>query len=198
MSTGASGRIVYLDVLRGFALLGMIVVHFHDHTTEPGGFDDWIRTFIWRMVESKSHGTFALLFGAGFAIQLRRAEQRGAPFAAIYLRRLAVLAAFGFAAHAFFGFNVLLGYAVWGVPLLFVRNWSTRALVVLAVFSVMTVPLYHRSYQWYLTATGGPDAVATTYKAMQAEGMRVNGALEAAEAQPSYGVLFSARLRHMA
>ena len=32
-------------------------------------------------------------------------------FAAFYLRRLAVLALFGFAAHAFFGFNVLLGYA---------------------------------------------------------------------------------------
>ena len=85
------------------------------------------RALIWRLIETKSHGTFAVLFGAGFAIQLRRAEARGAPFAAIYLRRLGVLALFGFAAHAFFGFNVLLGYAIWGAALLLIRTWSTRA-----------------------------------------------------------------------
>ena len=193
-----AGRIAYLDILRGFALLGMIVVHFHDHSTEPGGIDDSIRTFIWRFVESKAHGTFALLFGAGFAIQLRRAEARGAPFASVYLRRLAALAAFGFAAHAFFGFNVLLGYAVWGVPLLLIRRWSTRTLLIVAVLSAMSVSLFHLSYQRYLTSTGGPDAVATVYGARQAEAVSVNDGLEAAEAQESYGVLFAARLRHMA
>jgi uncharacterized protein len=198
MSTATPGRLANVDILRGAALLGMIVVHFHDHSTEPGGFDDTIRTFIWRFIESKSHGTFALLFGAGFAIQLRRAELRGAPFAALYLRRLAVLAAFGFAAHAFFGFNVLLGYAVWGVPLLFVRNWSTRSLVLLALLSILSVSLFNRGYQRYLTATGGPEAVAAVFQARQAEAISVNGALEAAEAQSSYPVLLSARLRHMA
>ena len=55
-------RIHILDLLRGFALLGMIIVHFHDKSTEPGGVDDFIRTFIWRFIESKSHGTFAVLF----------------------------------------------------------------------------------------------------------------------------------------
>ena len=130
-------RIASLDILRGLALLGMFVVHFHDHSTEPGGLDDVVRTLIWRLVESKSHGTFALLFGAGFAIQLRRAETLGRPFAWFYLRRLAVLALFGLAAHAFFGFNVLLGYAVWGVPLLVIRKWSSRALLVTAFVSAL-------------------------------------------------------------
>ena len=109
---GTPGRIQSLDILRGGALLGMFIVHFHERSTEIGGIDDAIRTLIWRLVESKSHGTFALLFGAGFAILLRRAEGRGQPIAAFYLRRLALLALFGFAAHALFGFNVLLGYAV--------------------------------------------------------------------------------------
>ena len=115
-------RIECLDILRGFALLGMFVVHFHMQSTEPGGFDDMVRVLVWRLVETKSHGTFALLFGAGFAIQLRRAEAQGRPFAGLYLRRLAVLALFGFAAHAFFGYNVLLGYAVWALPLLVIRT----------------------------------------------------------------------------
>jgi uncharacterized membrane protein YeiB len=99
--TDTADRIPSLDILRGLALLGMFVVHFHARSTEPGGIDELVRTLVWRLVESKSHGTFALLFGAGFAIQLRRAEARGAPFAQVYLRRLGVLAFFGFAAHAF-------------------------------------------------------------------------------------------------
>ena len=191
-------RIHVLDLLRGFALLGMIVVHFHDHSTEPGGVDDLIRTFIWRFIETKSHGTFALLFGAGFAIQLRRAEARGRPITLFYLRRLAVLALFGFAAHAFFGFNVLLGYAVWGVPLLFIRSWSTRALIVTAILAATSLPVYYRTQTAYLQATGGPAAVEAVQKTRMAAAVQVYDTLHAAEAQDSYRVLLGARLRHMA
>lgn len=198
MRPADSGRIVYLDILRGFALLGMILVHFHINTTEPGGIDDGIRYFVWWFVESKSHGTFALLFGAGFAVQLRRAEARGDSFTAIYLRRLLVLAAFGFAAHALFGFNVLLGYALWGVPLLFIRRWSTRVLLVLAVISAMSLPLYIRGWQQYQRMNGGEAAVKSAMTARMAEARNVNEHLEAAEGQGSYAVLLDARLRHMA
>jgi uncharacterized protein len=176
----------------------MFVMHFHDHSTEPGGLDDLLRTLTWRLVESKSHGTFALLFGAGFAIQLRRAESRNRPFTAIYLRRLAVLALFGFAAHAFFGFNVLLGYAVWGVPLLLIRNWSTRALIVTACVSAASVGLYHLAYQRYLSLRGGPQAVEAVYQSARAEATSVNATRQAAERQESFTRLLAARLAHMA
>ena len=194
----AGNRIVSLDVLRGLALLGMFVMHFHDRSTEPGGLDDLLRTLIWRLVESKSHGTFALLFGAGFAIQLRRAEARNRPFAAIYLRRLAVLAFFGFAAHAFFGFNVLLGYAIWGAPLLLIRKWPTRALVVTACLSAASVGLYHLAYQRYLSLHGGPQAVEAAYGAARVAATNVNAAREAAERHESFTGLLAARLAHMA
>lgn len=182
----ADERMHSLDILRGVALLGMFVVHFHVRSTEPGGVDDVVRTLIWRLVESKSHGAFALLFGAGFAVQLRRAEARATPFVGLYLRRLAVLALFGCAAHAFFGFNVLLGYAVWAVPLLLIRHWSTRALVATAVMSAMSVPLYSLAAS-RLHSTGGPETAAA-----------VNAALRAAEANGSYMALLEARVRHMA
>lgn len=193
----ASERIHALDILRGLALLGMFVVHFHVRSTELGGVDEIVRTLIWRLVESKSHGTFALLFGAGFAIQLRRAEARGTPFVGIYLRRLAVLAVFGFAAHLFFGFNVLLGYAVWAVPLLLIRNWSTRALLATVVLSAMSVSLYSLATTSYQHLTGGPQAVATAEELQRTAATSVNGALRAAEAQDSFVTLLKARGRHM-
>jgi uncharacterized protein len=191
-------RITSLDILRGFALLGMFVVHFHSRSTEPGGIDDLVRTLVWRLVESKSHGTFALLFGAGFAIQLRRAEARGAPFAQVYLRRLGVLAGFGFAAHAFFGYNVLLGYAVWGVSLLAIRTWSTGALIVAALFSAASVALFSQFTNWLLALSAGPDAVAAAADARRALAASVDGGLSATADQNSYNVLLAARLRHMA
>jgi uncharacterized protein len=176
----------------------MFVVHFHMRSTEPGGFDEVVRTLVWRLVETKSHGTFALLFGAGFAIQLRRAGQRGMPFVSLYLRRLAVLAGFGAVAHAFFGFNVLLEYAVWGAALLLIRNWSTRALLVTAGVSAMSLALYYLAETPYLMWTAGPDGVAAAAQAQRATAIAVNDALRASEARESYTALLAARVRHMA
>ena len=196
--TTPNHRIESLDILRGMALLGMFIVHFHVETSESTAVDEVVRTLIWRLVETKSHGTFALLFGVGFAIQLKRAEERGGPFASLYLRRLAVLALFGFAAHAFFGFNVLLGYAVWGVALLGLRNWSTRALLIAALASAASVALYRLVGDSLLQLSAGPEGVAAAEQAQRAMAVEVNDALSAAEAQGSYRVLFAARMRHMA
>jgi len=190
-------RIQSLDILRGLALLGMFVVHFHERSAEAGGVDEIVRTLVWRLVESKSHGTFALLFGAGFAILLRRVESSGRSFAALYLRRLAVLALFGFGAHALFGFNVLLGYAAWGIPLLLLRRWSTGALIALAVFCTIAPGFYHAAYQLHLQRTGGPAAVEAAYAARRAESEAVAATLQRAERQTSYRVLLAARLSHM-
>jgi uncharacterized protein len=197
-SAGQPQRLQSLDVLRGMALLGMFIVHFHERTTDAPGVDELLRTLIWRLVESKSHGTFAVLFGAGFAIQLRRAEQRGARFSTIYLRRLGVLALFGFAAHAFFGFNVLLGYAIWGVPLLLVHAWSTRALLITAFLSGASVGLFQLVNTTAISLTAGEAGVERHVAAQEVQAERVNANLAAAEAQPGYLVLLGARLRHMA
>ena len=43
----------------------------------------------------------------------------------MYLRRLLALAAVAVALELFTGFTVLLEYALWGVPLLFIRKWPS-------------------------------------------------------------------------
>jgi uncharacterized protein len=108
-----------------------------------------------------------------------------------------VLGLFGVAAHAFFGFNVLVGYAVWGVPLLLIRRWSTRALLVTALLSALSLPLYHLAFSQYLALGGGPEAVEAAYEASRVAAVNVNAARHAAEAQESYRILLAARLAHM-
>jgi uncharacterized protein len=105
---------------------------------------------------------------------------------------------FGVAAHAFFGFNVLIGYAVWGVPLLLIRKWPARALVVTACLSAASVGLYHLAYRQYLSLHGGPQAVEAVYEAARAAATTVNGARQAAERQESFTTLLGVRLAHMA
>ena len=162
----SSGRIATLDILRGFALFGMIFVHFHQNfrlstpeaTHTP--VENWIGTFAWMGVEQKSWGTFAFLFGVGFAVLMRRAERRGDSVVALYLRRLGALALVGIALDAFTGFAILLDYAIWGVPLLFIRKWPTGVLLLVAVISASAwtiQPLATTVHDWATLGRDGAD-----------------------------------------
>ena len=150
-------RLHTLDILRGLALFGMILVHFHQKMRiEVSGLEDLIAWAVWILVEQKAWGIFAFLFGVGFAVLLRRLEARNAPVVAIYLRRLATLAVFGVIAQVGFGFSILLAYAAWGVVLLFIRRWSTPALLTTAVVAAAARPVAAELaalYTWWTHGT---------------------------------------------
>jgi uncharacterized protein len=196
--TASPQRVRSLDILRGFALLGMILVHVHMNLERPGaGWEDLISWFIWVGVEQKSWATFAFLFGVGFAIQLQRMQARGAPVTSLYLRRLLGLALFGVLAYTLFGFRILLDYAFWGVPLLFIRRWSTRALLLTALISVSALSLVKivgGVHEWM--TLGKPAADALT-EARDATPNPVWAELKEVQAQPSYAMLVRARVRAM-
>jgi len=157
----ADERLHTLDILRGFALAGMILVHFHQRLEKPAtGVEDLIGWFVWIFVENKAWGTFAFLFGVGFAVLLRRLEARGTPVVPLYLRRLAGLALFGIIAQVGFGFHVLFGYACWGLVLLAVRHWRTRTLLVLALVAACARPVVAEAttlYHWWTATPLPPD-----------------------------------------
>jgi len=101
-----SDRLIHLDVLRGFALLGILIVNFEWFLrpmqaimlgTEPGmsGLDQVTDALVTTLGEGKFYPLFSMLFGVGFALMAERALKRAAPFWGVYLRRLMVLAAFG-------------------------------------------------------------------------------------------------------
>ena len=117
-------RIGVLDVLRGIALLGMFFVHFYDNwawvSDSPAAAAQrvpWVDTVISLFFDARFYTMFGILFGIGFAVQLQRADARGERFTARYVRRVLMLAVFGLIAEGVFGYNVLLGYALWALPL---------------------------------------------------------------------------------
>lgn len=133
-------RLVVLDVLRGFALFGVLLVNMLDFSGSAlraetlgirgGPLDQIVDLGIAFFALTKFYLLFSFLFGVGFAVQMRRMEASGRPFVGFYLRRLLVLFLIGMA-HALLLWDgdILRLYALAGVLLLLVRQLPTRVLL---------------------------------------------------------------------
>ena len=194
-------RLDVLDVLRGIALLGMFIVHFCDY----GGVWDvpqgqqpalWQRLEQW-FLDGRFFTMFAMLFGIGFAVQLARADARGENLGPRYLRRLAALAVFGFIAEGIFGYNVLFGYAIWGLAFLPIRRWSTRALFILLLVCSAFRPLWNVSRMAIAESRGKVAEFVAGEQAKAASFQRARKEHASASDSPRWSTVVMSRLRFM-
>ncbi len=141
---GERERIPVIDILRGFALLGILLVNMGIFSAPfigsvigiPRGetpLDRAAEFGIWWLATGKFYPLFSFLFGLGMSIQLARATERGANFTRRYARRLLVLLAFGLG-HALLLWNgdILFIYALMGFLLMLFRNARPRTLLIWA------------------------------------------------------------------
>ena len=152
-------RVAPIDVLRGIALFGVLIVNLMNEfrvsvfqqfvgiSNAQGESDRLIERIVALGFSSKALCLFSLLFGVGLAIQLERLSRYGHPLYWLS-RRLAVLMVFGLI-HLLFIWNgdILTEYAVAGLvalPLLLMRSsalWVT-ALSLLALYAAGPILLY--------------------------------------------------------
>ena len=138
----ANQRIQALDVVRGFALLGIFLMNIEwfnrpisslGQGMPPGltGADWWASWFVLYFVQGKFWTIFSLLFGMGFAVMMTRAERAGREFKIVYLRRVLALAAFG-AAHFILLWegDILFSYAIAALMLMVVLYGKTRPILI--------------------------------------------------------------------
>lgn len=122
-------RIDLMDVLRGFALMGILLMNVEWFNrpiaellrldTTLTGLDHATAWTIKIFVEGKFYKLFSLLFGMGFAVMLTRAEAKGKPFTAMFLRRMGALFLFGMLHMVLlWSGDILHDYAVGGLLLL--------------------------------------------------------------------------------
>jgi uncharacterized protein len=152
-------RIEIIDILRGFALLGIIIVHFTEqyYAGQPpesvGNLgakniaDNIVQGFSGIFVQGKFFMIFSFLFGLSFFIQLDRSS--GSPsFLLRFAWRLVVLFAIGFIHHLHYRGDILTIYAVLGFGLLLCYKLPDKALLIIALFLVFNIPsLGVRLYQ---------------------------------------------------
>ena len=150
----SSERIQALDVVRGFALIGIFLMNiefFNRALSELGtglpadatGANWWAGWFVYTFVQGKFWTMFSFLFGMGFAVMLTRAERADRNFLRPYLRRIAALAAFGALHHVFiWGGDILFSYAVAAIGLLILLYGNARwiAIAFAALLGLSLVP----------------------------------------------------------
>lgn len=135
-------RIVTIDILRGFAIFGILLVNIEyfnqsvfNNVAELHApatmLDQLARWFIAFFAEGKFYSTFSFLFGLGMAIQYLRAEEKGARFGPFWLRRMIVLLAIGIIhAYLFWPGDILIMYSILGIVLLLWRKAKPRTLLI--------------------------------------------------------------------
>ncbi len=143
--TTPNERLESLDIVRGFALFGIFLVNMPAFQWPDllaqlyllpeslSALDEWIRLFFDLLIQGKFYTIFAFLFGVGFYLFMNKASNQGDGGWRLYLRRIGVLALFGFIHLVFFWYgDILLTYALAGLFLLFFYHRSVKTLLVWA------------------------------------------------------------------
>jgi len=137
-------RVLALDMMRGFSLLGIFIVNmlaFHTpfyyinpYTwfTNPSD----IATFQWIDIalQGSVYPLFAMLFGYGLTMQFLKLQERGMSFITLGIRRLSVLLIIGIL-HTFllWSGDILITYALSGFIVIFLLRLSRVWLMVIAL-----------------------------------------------------------------
>ncbi|SFQ54001.1 uncharacterized protein SAMN05421670_2615 [Psychrobacillus psychrotolerans] len=143
--TGVNERIISIDVMRGFALLGIFVVNmlfFHSPYIyinpytwfqNPSDFETFKMIDIF--VQGSVYPLFSMLFGYGLAMQFLKSTANGGPFAKFAVRRLTVLLIIG-CIHAFliWAGDILITYALAGFVLILMIRLKPIWLLFISIF----------------------------------------------------------------
>jgi uncharacterized protein len=144
-------RLVTVDALRGFALLGIMLAHFiYWYTAGPlpenvfGKYRDagsqFVDIFNNLFISGKFFAFFSFLFGLSFYLQMRRPNHDQTTFLRRYSWRLVLLLLIGLAHHALWMGDILSIYAPLGFALLFFRKLNNRWILITGILLALNLP----------------------------------------------------------
>lgn len=165
----AGERIACLDLIRGFAVLGILAANIVAFGQPFGAYmwpeaflsghsatDEWLWVAQFLLIDGKMRGLFSLLFGAGMALFMDKAWARGAS-RWLQARRLFWLLLFGLVHfYLIWRGDILVLYSLAGFIALPFMRWSARNLLVLGVIGYVMGGLL------MFMAVGLPHLVADT------------------------------------
>lgn len=178
---GTHERIGELDIIRGFALFGVLWANLFSHAEMaiPGeviaslptaSIDRYVRFLGYWLISGKAQALFSLLFGFGFAILTERAMRRGADGARLYARRLGILLFVGIAHFLLlWGGDILHAYAAMGFILLVTRRWPSWLMLTVGVLLCCFGFYATRELDQLLLSKETRDAAVAATEALAAE-----------------------------
>lgn len=150
-SAALQPRIITVDALRGFALLGILLAHmifWYSAGPLPGDiFNKYhdigtgiVSVINQLLISGKFFAFFSFLFGLSFFLQMQSMEKRQDNFVIRYGWRIALLGIIGLFHHAFWRGDILSIYAPLGFLLLPMRKMSSRAILIIGILFAINLP----------------------------------------------------------
>jgi uncharacterized protein len=151
---GEQERIVSIDVLRGFAVLGILVMNIQTFSMidaayfNPTAYGDlsgpnlWVWLLSHLLTDQKFMSIFSMLFGAGICLMAERAEATGRSAAGLHYRRMFWLILFGLLhAHLLWYGDILYLYGMCGLVVYLFRKLRPGWQIALGVVSLAVISL---------------------------------------------------------
>lgn len=155
-------RIQLVDALRGFALLGIVLIHFVEHFElfkQPEynflfskEANSAVFEAIYFLISGKAYSIFAIMFGFSFFIQLSRRERTGDDFRLTFVKRLIILLIFGIIHSFIYRGDILHIYAFLGLFLVLFYKVSNKTLLIFTVLFAIQIPHIYHLIQTFLNA----------------------------------------------
>ncbi|MFN3968979.1 DUF418 domain-containing protein [Flavobacterium sp.] len=142
-------REIFMDALRGFAVLGIFIANLNflshyqgsDNAIGPWllkGSDDTMSFLHHMFIEGKFYSIFSLLFGWGIALQIKRGLAKEVDVLPIIKRRLRIMLLLG-AMHLLIWIgDIVFFYALLGFILLPLRKFSDRTLLTTGIILILS------------------------------------------------------------
>lgn len=187
-------RINVVDSLRGFAVVGIIIIHFLEHLNfyafpDPTPFEQGLWDTVFYLGASKMYAIFSLLFGLSCFIQHHNEERRGGDFRGRFAWRMLLLFGWGMLDLVFFNGDILCTYAVLGlclIPLVKARDWVLA--LVAAVLFVQPIEVVYEVMGLVRPATQMMDVGLGAMWGALYEPCANGGFLDVAQANLTYGL----------
>lgn len=176
-------RIDSLDILRGFSLLGILVMNIQSFGMPvntyliPNSYGDldginglvWLIGFLF--FDLKFMAMFSMMFGAGIILFTDNRDARKQPVLRVHYRRMFLLLVFGLIhAYVIWHGDILVAYAICGMWVVWVRKWSPKGLLITGVWFFIIGSFFHLVV-----------GLSTQYFPETAEQLRADFALSASE-----------------
>ncbi|RYG40274.1 MAG: DUF418 domain-containing protein [Chitinophagaceae bacterium] len=161
-------REVFMDVLRGFAILGIFIANLNGFSwysegtgiSSPYLLPEWDHKVLFlehMFIEGKFYSIFSLLFGWGIALQFKRAAEKGIDGLPTVRRRLAFMLLLGALHLMIWPGDIVFFYALLGFVLLPLRKLSNKAMLICGAILILSpILLYAAKSHWlWMNAPAG-------------------------------------------
>lgn len=160
-SKSLNNRIHSLDLLRGFAVLGILIMNitnfshvnvaYMNPTIGAGleGYNQYFHAFNYIFADTRFMSIFSILFGAGVVLFTTNAELKGKNAGVLHLKRMFWLLLFGFVhAYLIWEGDILVTYAICGCLIFLLRKKTIQVLLILTII-LFIVPITFNLMTYY-------------------------------------------------